>query len=184
MKQINNSFCHYYYLTQDGKVFNANSKKYLKMNNYNYTLMKENGTKQKISLKTLYKLVYNKIYCIDNIQDLKGEQWKIIENTNNLYYVSNYGRIKSYTKYNAFLLIQYSNEKNYKKVTIVENGKSKHKFVHLLVAQTFLQQPNNNDKVYQIHHKDKDKTNNCIDNLEYLTIEEHYNKHFAIANKE
>ena len=183
MKQINNGFCSYYYLTEDGKVININNNKYLKINNYNYVLMRTNGTKQKISLKKLYKLVYNKIYCIDNIKDLQGEQWKVIKNTNDNYYVSNYGRIKSYTQYNAFLLIQYNNERNYKKVTIVENGTQKHKFVHLLVAQTFLKQPNNENNNYQVHHKDKNTMNNNVDNLEYLTIEEHYNKHFDIVNK-
>lgn len=176
MQQIQNGFCDYYYLTTDGKVFNSNTKRYLKKDNYNYILMTKDGKTKKITLKTLYKMVYNKIYCIDNIKSLQGEVWQQLPNNDN-YYISNYGRVKSYAKYNAILLLQYSNEKGYKKVTMTENGTTKHKFVHILVAQTFLQQPTEEQEQYQVHHIDKNPSNNNVNNLMYLTIQEHYNIH-------
>lgn len=54
----------------------------------------------------------------------------------------------------------------YLQVTFRMNGKWVHKKVHRLVAQTFLQNPNN---WAEVNHKDCDRTNNCVDNLEWCT---------------
>lgn len=177
MQQVNNGFCDYYYLTIEGKVYNTKSQKYLKIDNHNYILMTTEGKARKISLKNLYKLVYNKVYCIDNIENLQDEQWKIIANTNDNYYISNYGRVKSYANYNASLLQQKENNKGYFRVMITEQGKSKHKYIHILVAQAFLQKPKYKD--YEVHHIDKNTKNNNVNNLMYVTIEEHYNIHYG-----
>ena len=99
MKQIKNGYCDYYYLTNDGKVYNNITKKYLKLDKYNYRLMTKQGIAKKITLKELYKIVYNKIYCIDTVKSLENEIWKEIPNTQGNYYISNYGRVKSYCKY-------------------------------------------------------------------------------------
>lgn len=73
MDQIKNNFKEYYYLTTEGKVYNSNTKKYLKPDRHNYKLTTLNDTIKTISLKKLYQLVYNKIYCIDNIENLPNE---------------------------------------------------------------------------------------------------------------
>lgn len=49
-------------------------------------------------------MVYNKEFCIDNIENLKDEEWKPIIETDGLYFVSNKGRIKSYHDYKAKIL--------------------------------------------------------------------------------
>lgn len=46
-------------------------------------------------------------FCIDEIENLSGEEWKPIENTDNKYFISNYGRVKSYCGYNAIVLKPY-----------------------------------------------------------------------------
>lgn len=43
-----------------------------------------------------------------------------------------------------------------------------HKLIHRLVAETFIANPNNYDTV---NHKDENKLNNCVDNLEWLSVE-------------
>lgn len=54
----------------------------------------------------------------------------------------------------------------YLQVTFRMNGKWVHKKVHRLVAQTFLQNKNN---WAEVNHKDCDRTNNCVENLEWCT---------------
>lgn len=179
VEQIQNGFCDYYYLTEEGKVYNKKTQKYLKLDRHNYILMTKDKKAKKVPLKTLYKLVYDKVYCIDNIQDEKGEVWKVIPNTNDNYYISNYGRVKSKAQYNAILLKATVSEKGYEKVMIIENNERKNKFVHTLVAQCFLQEPKDKNKEYQIHHKDQNGRNNNVNNLMYVTIQEHYNIHYG-----
>ena len=93
-------------------------------------------------------MIYNKEFCIDNIESLKGEIWKEIEETNGRYYCSNMGRIKSYCNYNAIIMKITITDKNYEKVQIIKNGISYNKFVHCLVATCFSEQcgkPKSND---------------------------------------
>lgn len=101
----------------------------------------------------MYKLVYNKVYCIDNIENLEGEQWKVLEGTEGNYYCSNLGRIKSYCSYNAILVKPFQNMRNYEKVKITLYGNYANYFVHRLVASAWLPLPKNIDCI--IHHIDR-----------------------------
>lgn len=96
------------------------------------------------------------------------EKWLPIEGTNNLYYVSNKGRVKSFkmNKLNGHLMTQYVNKHGYKFVNIEIDGFRKSRVVHQLVAKTFIKNPNN----YPIiNHIDGNKQNNTTDNLEWCT---------------
>ena len=77
------------------------------------------GIRKKISLKHLYYIVYNRPYCLDNIDDLEGEIWKLIDNTDGIYYVSNKGRIKSYNGYNAIIMKPHKTKSGYYRLDIV-----------------------------------------------------------------
>ena len=55
-----------------------------------------------------------------------------------------------------------------------EKYKRKEVFVHKLLAEAFLPNPLNKP---QIHHKDKNKLNNSLNNLMWVTAEEHYQLH-------
>ena len=74
MKQINNGFAAYYYLLEDGTIYNSAADSIIKPNKeHTFIIRTVDNRRKKISLKTLYKLVYGKIFCIDNIKDLDNE---------------------------------------------------------------------------------------------------------------
>lgn len=58
-------------------------------------------------------------------------------------------------------------EKNgYLAVTLFKDGKGVHKYVHRLVAESFIQNP---DNLRYVNHIDGDKHNNRVENLEWCT---------------
>ena len=65
----------------------------------------------------------------------------------------------------------------YKRVCLFKNGKGKHYSIHRLVAETFIDNPNNEPMV---NHKDGNKLNNNIDNLEWCDLS--YNIKHAYDN--
>lgn len=176
MKQIKNGYADYYYLLEDGSVYNAAADMLLKISKkHSYLLKTIDNVRKKVSVKTLYKLVYNKPFCIDNITNLDNEQWKQIYDTDGLYYISNKGRVKSLKGYTAIILKPFNNQSGYARVDLIESGKRQTRLVHRLVAAAFLENPQNIHM--QLHHKDFDKNNNAADNLEWLNPAAHYEIH-------
>lgn len=98
------------------------------------------------------------------------EIWKDIEGYEGLYQVSNLGRVKSLNYHRTRkeqLLKPTKSNRGYFKVYLNKNGKMKTFNVHRLVAQAFIENPNNYPCV---NHKDENKINNIVDNLEYCTV--------------
>ena len=174
MKQINNNFMEYYYLTEEGKVYNSATNNFIKASKNIYCLKTTAGEYKKISVKNLYKLVYNKNYCIDDIADLEGESWKPIERTNEEYWISDKGRVKS-LKNNKAIILQPNIVKGYCRV-IIYYGKSRcGKQVSRLVAAAFLLPPAALDS--QIHHINGISTDNRAENIMWVSPEEHREIH-------
>ena len=103
------------------------------------------------------------------------EKWKDVVGYEDTYIVSNTGRVmrKQYISVNKSgvktfqqqrELKQLINFRGYPKVTLVKNKKTKVVFVHRLVAEAFIPNPQNYP---QVNHKDEVKTNNNVDNLEW-----------------
>jgi HNH endonuclease/NUMOD1 domain/NUMOD4 motif len=63
----------------------------------------------------------------------------------------------------------------YISVGVSLNGKRKHKLIHILVAQTYIK--NDDKNKIEVNHKDRNKENNNVDNLEWVTHGENM-KHF------
>ncbi len=91
------------------------------------------------------------------------EVWKDIEGYEGLYQISNLGNVKSLK--NNIILKPLIN-KGYSKCHLYKDGKLKLKRIHRLVAETFI--PNNNNYPC-VNHKDGNKQNNIVDNLEWCT---------------
>ncbi len=111
----------------------------------------------------------------DIIQRLTGEVWKPvrIENlaANEVYEISNFGRIKSFkVDKEKGAIIRGSSLKGYKILNIkLEGNKRTTRYVHKLVAESFI--PKDNSKQEHVIHLDFDKTNNHVQNLKWVTKE-------------
>jgi hypothetical protein len=102
----------------------------------------------------------------NKIESLDGEEWKAINDFSN-YKISKLGRVSNE---NTNLLIKgISQPDKYLRVNLYKDKKLYAKRIHQLVAQHFIPNPNNKPIV---NHKDGDKTNNKLDNLEWSTNSE------------
>lgn len=106
------------------------------------------------------------------------EIWKDIEGYEGLYQVSNFGRIKSlkdnHGNTREKILKLWKEKDGYLQVFLCKNGKGKTCTVHRLVANAFIENPNN---LPMINHKDENKTNNCVENLEWCDAK--YNNNYG-----
>lgn len=107
------------------------------------------------------------------------EIWKDIPNYEGLYQISNFGNIRSIgrtiehkTCYGGFYhikgkLLKPKIEKDgYYRICLIKNGQKKFHRINRLVAQTFIPNPNN---YLIVNHKDENKLNNKVSNLEWCT---------------
>ena len=115
------------------------------------------------------------------------EEWRPVVGYEGLYEVSSYGKVRSLDRYVKTCYGSYRLHKGkvlspgkdtdgYLKVCLSCNGKNKMFFVHRLAAQAFLLNP---DNLPEINHKDEDKTNNSVDNLEWC--DRSYNNNYGTA---
>ena len=110
------------------------------------------------------------------------EEWRDIKGYEGKYQVSNLGRVKSLKdskeNYREKILSNSTDKRGYSNVNLYKNGKRNYFKVHRLVAEAFIPNPNNYP---QVNHKDENKTNNCVSNLEWCTHE--YNINYGTRNK-
>lgn len=102
-----------------------------------------------------------------------------IEGYEGKYQVSNLGRIKSLGNENTKkekILKQIKDRGGYLCVNLCKNGKGNFCLVHRLVANAFIENPSN---LPQVNHKDENKTNNIVDNLEWCDAK--YNTNYGTA---
>lgn len=94
------------------------------------------------------------------------EEWKPIVGYED-YQISNEGMVKSLgndkSRKEKILKLR-KNNKSYLYVCLYQDGKATCKQVHRLVAEAFLENPQN---LPEVNHKDEDKTNNSVENLEW-----------------
>lgn len=113
------------------------------------------------------------------------EFWKPVKNFEGLYEISNLGNVKTLKRTWRVLNYQskkyqtmYNKEKlmncvisktGYKQVVLMKNNKKTLKLIHRLVAEAFI---NNTENKPCVNHKDGNKLNNNVNNLEWCTYKE------------
>lgn len=103
------------------------------------------------------------------------EIWKQFDDR---YSISNFGRVKSNYANKERILKPFKNQDGYLMVDIRHGEYRKGIGVHRMVAMCFLDNPNNYNEV---NHKDENKENNCVDNLEWCNTK--YNCNYGTRNK-
>jgi hypothetical protein len=95
------------------------------------------------------------------------EEWKEIKEVKGIYSVSNQGRVRN--NRSGYILKPVEYHKGYVKVNLKVDGVSVNRQVHRLVAEAFIDNPENKPEV---NHKNGIKDDNRVENLEWVTGEE------------
>lgn len=102
------------------------------------------------------------------------EIWKDVLGYEGLYMVSSLGRVKSVKT--GLIMKHKDNRDGYKIITLWKNRRYKTKYIHRLVVEAFI---GTIPKGLEVNHKDEDKSNNTLDNLETCTSQ--YNVEYSQA---
>ncbi len=95
------------------------------------------------------------IYENLDLNDLDGEIWKEVDGYDGDYFISNFGRVKSFKKLPEKIISPCKDSYGYFQVHLCNNGKRKNKFIHILLFESF-----NNYKLKKnecIHHIDEEE---------------------------
>lgn len=154
-----------YCIDNKGNVYSKKNKKILsyylsKKSNSRIVDLCKNGKYKSIHVDVLVNKLFPKEF-----KELIGSRPHPIYKD---LYIKENGTIYSVKKYNGS--IYYVNEMSpsisggYNIICYNKNNIKKNLFIHRLVAETFIPNPNNYP---QVNHKDENKLNNCVDNLEW-----------------
>ncbi len=124
-----------------------------------------------------------------SMDNLDGEEWRPVVGYEDIYEVSSYGRVKRLPynsngktigrkkvfirHYDGGILKGSVCKNGYRRVTLTKNGKNKFYHIHSIVAQAFISNPR---RFPCINHKNEDKTDNRVENLEYCSYK--YNNEY------
>lgn len=100
------------------------------------------------------------------------EEWKDVKGYEGLYQISNYGNLKHYTSRYGWRTLKETNKKGWYYTVNLRglDGKAETKRIHRLVAEHFIGEI---PIGYHIHHKDGNKQNNIVTNLEIIHPKNH-----------
>jgi hypothetical protein len=109
-----------------------------------------------------------------------GEIWRDIEGFEGAYQVSNFGRVRRICeRYDSIktdkglnrILREKRAGRDYKSVCLTWKKRREYRFIHRLVATAFLDNP---EGLPQVNHKNADKSDNRVDNLEWMTASDNH----------
>jgi hypothetical protein len=105
------------------------------------------------------------------------EYFRVIQGTKGLIQISDLGNVRSYMRGYPHLLKTQVDDKGYHRFSVTIDGKKRTYKLHREVAKAFIPNP---DNLPQVNHRDGNKNNNCVANLEWVTNRE--NAYHAIEH--
>lgn len=105
------------------------------------------------------------------------EEWKDIQGYEDMYMVSNLGNVISLKREEPYLM-KHHEHNGYLYVMLSIDGVKRFVTIHRLVAVAFIPNP---DNLPEVNHKDEDKTNNHVENLEWCSRE--YNASYGTVKE-
>lgn len=99
--------------------------------------------------------------------EISTEQWRDIDGYDDVYQVSDLGRVRSRKSGEWKVMVLCKSNDGYLCVNLYKDKKLKRFLVHRLVAQAFI--PNDDGSKNQVNHIDECKQNNRVYNLEWCT---------------
>lgn len=121
------------------------------------------------------RIALNVLLAELDIEDLPDEIWRDIKDFAGYYQISTKGRIKSFHRGKITILNQQITHDGYLRIELRRPGKIRRCGIHIIVTETFLLNPNN---LPEVNHEDGVKSNNCVENLKWVTKSE--NRRHAI----
>lgn len=107
------------------------------------------------------------------MEDFEQEVWKDVVGYEGLYKVNNLGKVIKLGK-NIRFMTPCKDRCGYLFIRLTKNGKRKTKMLHDVIGEAFIPNPNN---LPEINHKDENKLNNNLDNLEWCNRQ--YNNNYG-----
>lgn len=119
---------------------------------------------------------------MNNIQ----EQWKPVRGFEGYYSVSNTGRVRrewvdSYGKSGSHPIKSYITKLGYPMLHLMRDGKRTTAHVHRLMMEAFAWPPP--EPNYEVNHKDGNRANNALENLEWVSKSENHKHRFSVLGQ-